>query len=57
MFRIRPNDSCKTYSTFEWWKIGTFQPKIDKKIYFFYQHLQPLYDIIQNQIENFDFFQ
>ena len=36
--------------------IGTFQPKFDK-IYFFYQHSQPLYDVMQNEIEKFEFVQ
>ena len=35
-------------------KIGTFQPKFDK-IYFFYQHSQPLYDVMQKEIENLEF--
>ena len=35
-------------------KIGTFQPKFDK-IYFFYQHSQPLYDVMQKEIENLHF--
>ena len=30
------------------------QPKFDK-IYFFYQHSQPLYDVMQKQIENLEF--
>ena len=45
------SDSGKTYSIYEWLKVGTFQPKFGK-IYFFYQHLhpEPLYDIMQNEI-------
>ena len=34
---------------YNWLKNGTFQPKF-VKIYFFYQHLQPLYDVMQKQI-------
>ena len=33
---------------------GTFQPKCDK-IYFFYQHSQPLYDVMQKEIDNLEF--
>ena len=36
--------------------MGTFQPKFDK-IYFFYQHCQPLYDVMQKEIENLEFVQ
>ena len=35
-------------------KIGTFQPKFDK-FYFFYKHSQPLYDVMQNEIEKLEF--
>ena len=35
-------------------KMGTFQPKLDK-IYFFHQHSQPLYDVVQKEIENLEF--
>ena len=35
-------------------KIGTFQPKFDK-IYFFSQHSQPPYDVMQKEIENLEF--
>ena len=35
-------------------KIGTFQPKFDK-IFFFNQHSQLLYDVMQKEIENLDF--
>ena len=37
-------------------KIGTIQPRFDK-IYFFYQHSQPLYDVMQKEIENLEFVQ
>ena len=37
-------------------KVGTFQPKFDK-IYFFYQHSQPLHDVKQKEIENLEFVQ
>ena len=35
-------------------KIGTFQQKFDK-LYFFYQHSQPLYDVMQKEIESLEF--
>ena len=40
----------------EWLKVGTVQRKFDK-IYFFYQHPQPLYDVIQKEIDNLEFVQ
>ena len=36
--------------------IGTFQPKFDK-MYFFYHHSQPLYDVMQKKIDILEFFQ
>ena len=53
---VGPSDSVKTYLILEWLKVGTFQPKFGK-IYFFYQHPQPLYDVIQNEIDNLEFVQ
>ena len=44
MSLVGPSDSGKTYLIHEWLKVGTFQPKFDK--FFFYQHPQPLYDVI-----------
>ena len=41
---------------YNWLNIGTFQPKFDK-IYFFYQHSQPLYNVMQKEIENLEFVQ
>ena len=37
-------------------KIGTFQPNFDK-IYFFCQHSQNLYDVMQKQFENLEYVQ
>ena len=51
---VGPSDSGKTYLTHEWLKVGTFQPKFDK-ICFSYQHPQPLYDVIQKEIDNLEF--
>ena len=53
---VRPSDSGKTYLIHEWLEVGTFQPKFDK-ICFFYQHPQPLYDIMQKEIDNLEFVQ
>ena len=53
---VGPSDSGKTYFIHEWLKVGKFQPKCNK-IQFFYQHAQPLYDIMQNGIDNIGFSQ
>ena len=54
MSLVGPSDSGKTYLIHEWLKVGTFQPKFDKN-YFFYQHPQPLYDVVQKEIDNLEF--
>ena len=41
------------YVVHEWMEVGTFQPKFDKT-YFFYQHLKPLYDVMQKEIDNLE---
>ena len=41
---------------YSWLKNGTFQPKFDK-IYFFHQHSQPLYDVMQKETEYLEFVQ
>ena len=46
---VGPSDSGKTYLIHEWLKGGTFQAKFDK-IYFFYQHPQQLYDVMQKNL-------
>ena len=51
---VGPSDSGKSQLIYNWLKIGTFQPKFDK-IYFFYQHSQPLYDVMQEEIESLEF--
>ena len=53
---VGPSDSGKTYLIHEWLKTGTFQPHFDK-IYFFYQHSQQLYDVMQKEIDNLEFVQ
>ena len=51
---VGPSETGKSQLIYNWLKIGTFQPKFDK-IYFFYQHSQPLYDVMQNEIEKLEF--
>ena len=51
---VGPSGSGKSHLIFEWLKIGTFQPKFDK-IFYFYQHYQPLYG--QMQTKNLKFIQ
>ena len=51
---VGPSDTGKSQLIYNWLKIGTFQPKFDK-IYFFYHHSQPLYDVVQKEIENLEF--
>ena len=51
-----PSETGKSQLVYNWLKIGTFQPKYDK-IYFFYQHSQPLYDVMQKEIENLELVQ
>ena len=53
---VGPSETGKSQLIYNWLKIGTFQPKFDK-IYFFYQHSQPLYDVMQKEIENLEFVQ
>ena len=53
---VGPSDSGKTYLIHECLKVGTFQPKFDKS-YFFYQHLQPLSDVMQKEFDNLEFVQ
>ena len=52
---VGPSENGNSQLIFNWLKIGTFQPKFDK-IYFFNQHSQPLYDVMQKEIENIEFF-
>ena len=56
MSLVGPSASGKTYLVHEWLKVGTFQPKFDKK-FFFHQHPQPLYDLMQKENDNLEFVQ
>ena len=51
---LGPSETGKSELIFMWLRIGTFQPKFDK-IYFFYQHFQPLYDVMLKEMESLEF--
>ena len=51
---VGPSETGKSQLIYNWLKIGMFQPKFDK-IDFFYQHSQPLYDVMQEEIESLEF--
>ena len=53
---VGPSETGKSQLIYNWLKIGTFQPKFNK-IYFFYQHSQSLYDVMQKEIKNLEFVQ
>ena len=53
---VGPSETGKSQLIYNWLKIGTFQPKIEK-IYFFNKHSQPLYGVMQKEIENLEFVQ
>ena len=50
------SETEETQLLFNRLKIGTFQAKFDE-IKFFYQHCQPLYDVLQKEIKNLEFVQ
>ena len=53
---VGPSETGKSQLIYNWLKIGTFQPKFDK-IYFFYQHSQSLYNVMQKELKNLAFVQ
>ena len=53
---VGPSETRKLQFIYNWLKIGTFQLNFDR-IYFFYQHSQPLYDVMQKEIKSLDFVQ
>ena len=53
---VGPSETGKSQLIYNWLKTGTFQPKFEK-IYFFYQHSQPLYDVMQKEVKNLEFVQ
>ena len=53
---VGPSDSGKTYLIHEWLKVGTLQPKFDKTS-FSHQQRKSLYDVMQKEIDKFEFVQ
>ena len=53
---VGPSNTGKSQLIYNWLRIRTFQAKF-VKIYFFYQHSQPLYNVMQKEIENLEFVQ
>ena len=51
---VGPSETGKSQLIYILLGIGTFQPQFDE-IHFIYQHSQPLYDVMQKEIENFEF--
>ena len=51
---VGPTKTGNSLLIYNWLIFGTFQPKNDQ-IYFFCQHSQPLYDVMQKPIEHFEF--
>ena len=51
-----PCETEKSQVIYKWLKNGTFQPNFFK-FYFFYQHSQALFDVMQKQMENLEFVQ
>ena len=51
---VGPSETGKSESIYNWLKIGTVQPKFDKN-YIFYQISQPLYNVMQKQIQSLEF--
>ena len=51
---VGPWETGKLQLIYNWLKFGTFQPKFERN-YLFYQHFQPLYDVMQKEIENLEF--
>ena len=53
---VGPSESSKSQFIYQWLKNETFQPNFDK-ILFFYQHFQPLYDVMLKEFENIEIVQ
>ena len=51
---VGPSKTEKSQRIDNWLKIGIFQPKFVKN-YYFCQHSQPLYDVMQKEIEKLEF--
>ena len=53
---VGPSENGKMQHFYNRLTIGTFQPKFERN-YFFNEEFQPLYDVMQKEIENLDFVQ
>ena len=53
---VGPSETVKLQPNYNWLKNGTFQPKFNQ-IYFPYQHSQTIYEVMQKEMENFEFVQ
>ena len=53
---VGPSETGKPQLIYNWLKIGTFQRKYDR-VYFFYQHSQPVYKVMQREFKNLEFVQ
>ena len=51
---VGPLETGKSQLIYNWLENGTFRVKFDR-IYFFYQHSQPLYDVMRKEVENLEF--
>ena len=51
---VGPSENGKSQLIYNWLKIGLFLPKSDK-IFSFFQQSQPLYDVMQKEIEYLEF--
>ena len=56
MSLVGPSEKRTLQPIYNWLKILTFQTKFGKK-HFSYQNSPPLYDIMQKEVENFQFLQ
>ena len=54
MSLVGPSGSGKTQLIYQRLTIGTFQPQFDK-IFYFYQHYQPIYDSMKKSVEHIQF--
>ena len=55
---VGPSETGKSQLINNWLKNGSFEPEIEKKLFFFHQHPQTLYDNMQKKkIENLEFVQ
>ena len=53
---VGPSETGKSQVIYNWLKTGTLQPRFDRN-YFFKQHSQPFYNVMQKEIKNLEFVQ